>query len=154
METLRIRRAEAADGERLREITAVAKALWDYDPQPVAVWAAQLDFSATALAARETHVAEQGDRIVAYAALVQKGETVILDDLWVDPSSIGEGIGARLFTVALERVRELRAKRLEWESEPNAVGFYEKMGGRWLRDSEPSSWGRILPVMAIDLETD
>jgi len=154
METLRIRRAEAADGERLREITAAAKALWDYDPQRVAVWAAQLDFSATALATRETHVAEQGDRIVAYAALVHEGETVILDDLWVDPPSIGEGIGARLFTVALERARELRAKRLEWESEPNAVGFYEKMGGRWLRDSEPSSWGRILPVMAIDLETD
>jgi hypothetical protein len=34
---------------------------------------------------------------------------------------------------------------------PSAVGFYEKMGGRYLRDSAPSEWGRVLPVMGVDL---
>ena len=35
--------------------------------------------------------------------------------------------------------------RMEWEAEPNALGFYERMGGRYLRDSDPrSKWGRTL----------
>jgi GNAT superfamily N-acetyltransferase len=70
---------------------------------------------------------------------------------WVEPAWIGQGIGARLFRHAVERARQLGAKRLEWEAEPNAVGFYERMGGRYLRDSEPSEWGRVLAVMGIDL---
>jgi hypothetical protein len=40
---------------------------------------------------------------------------------------------------------------MEWEAEPNAVGFYERMGGRHVRDSEPNEWGRVLEVMAVDL---
>jgi hypothetical protein len=40
---------------------------------------------------------------------------------------------------------------MEWEAEPNALGFYEQMGGRHLRDSEPGVWGRVNAVMGIDL---
>lgn len=29
---------------------------------------------------------------------------------------------------------------MDWEAEPNAAGFYERMGGRYLRD-EISGWG-------------
>jgi hypothetical protein len=39
---------------------------------------------------------------------------------------------------------------LEWEAEPNALEFYEKMGARRLRDST-SEWGRTLSVMGVDL---
>jgi hypothetical protein len=39
----------------------------------------------------------------------------------------------------------------EW-AEPNAIGFYEKLGARYLRDSEPSEWGRVLPVMGVSLD--
>jgi hypothetical protein len=37
-----------------------------------------------------------------------------------------------------------------WEAELNAVGFYERMGGRYLRE-QMGDWGRSLPVMGIDL---
>jgi hypothetical protein len=40
---------------------------------------------------------------------------------------------------------------MEWEAEPNAIGFYEKMGGRFVRDGEPSAWGRVNAVLGIDL---
>ena len=48
-----------------------------------------------------------------------------------------------------EHARQLGAGGLEWEAEPNALGFYEKMGARYLRDST-SEWGRTLSVMGID----
>jgi hypothetical protein len=60
---------------------------------------------------------------------------------------------ARLREIAYAaKARELGAVRLEWEAEPNAVGFYEKLGGRYLRDSEASEWGRVLPVMGVSLD--
>jgi hypothetical protein len=49
------------------------------------------------------------------------------------------------------RAESLGALRLEWAADPNSVGFYERMGARLLRHSPPSEWGRILPVMGIEL---
>jgi GNAT superfamily N-acetyltransferase len=74
-----------------------------------------------------------------------------LEDLWVEPQWIGKGLGALLFRHAAARARERGCMRLEWEAEPYAVGFYERMGARYVRDSEATSWGRILPVMGLDL---
>jgi tRNA (cmo5U34)-methyltransferase len=41
---------------------------------------------------------------------------------------------------------------VEWQAEPNSVGFYEKVGGRYLRYGEPTSWARVLPIVGLDLE--
>ena len=50
------------------------------------------------------------------------------------------------------RAKAAGATAMEWEAEPLAVGFYEKMGGRHVRDSEPSPiWNRTIPVMALTL---
>jgi GNAT superfamily N-acetyltransferase len=149
---VRIRPARLDEGERLREIAIAAKSHWGYDLSRVREWAAQGDFSASGLRAKEVYVAEGEGRAVAWAALaLRAGETMWLDDLWVDPAWMGRGVGSLLFRHALERARNLGAVRLEWEAEPNAVGFYEKLGGRYLRDSEPSAWGRVIPVLGIDL---
>ncbi|MBA3718358.1 MAG: GNAT family N-acetyltransferase, partial [Actinobacteria bacterium] len=58
---------------------------------------------------------------------------------------------SRLFRFVGERAAARGAAHLEWEADPNAVGFYERMGGRYLRDSPPSEWGRITPVMGVEL---
>lgn len=112
------------------------------------------DFSPGALRVKELYVAEVEGRAVAFAALLPKGDAWWLDDLWVEPQWIGKGIGSRLFHVCAQRASRLGATRLEWEAEPNAVGFYEKMGGRRLRDGEPSVWGRVNPVMGIELSRE
>jgi GNAT superfamily N-acetyltransferase len=150
-DAVRIRAARASDGERLREIAEAAKGYWGYDREVVREWAAGGDFSAAGLRAKEIFVAEASGRAVAWAALVPRGETVWLDDMWVEPEWIGKRVGSLLFRHAVERARELGATSMEWEAEPNAVGFYERVGGRRLRDSEPNEWGRVLPVMGIEV---
>lgn len=149
--TIRIRPAHPHEGERLREVAIASKSYWGYDLERVRQWGAAGDFSPEWLRATEVYVAEADGQTIAWAALIPKGDVLWLDDLWVEPAWIGRGIGARLFRHALERGRRFGAKRLEWEAEPNAVGFYERMGGRYLRDGEPSEWGRVLAVMGIDL---
>jgi GNAT superfamily N-acetyltransferase len=131
-----------SDTERLRDIAYAAKAHWGYEPGKVRAWADSIDLDDGRL------VLEEED---AWASLIPRGDVCVLEDLWVRPEAMGRGVGSRLFRRAAEWARELGASRLEWEAEPNALGFYEKMGGRFLRKSEPSEWGRVLDVMGLDL---
>lgn len=151
---VRIRAVRAGEGELLREIAIAAKSYWGYDSTWVREWAEGGDFSADALAQREVYVADVGSAPVGWEATIPKGEVCWLEDLWVAPAWIGKGIGTRLWRYAAEHAQRLGARRLEWEAEPNAVGFYERMGGRYLRDSEASEWGRALPVMGVDLDNN
>jgi len=133
-----VRDARADDFDRLRELTFRSKAHWGYDRDFVHRWAAGLTFESE----EERWVAEAGDEIVAWAALAPPGAGIaVLDDLWVDPAWMGKGLGRQLFGIAADRARELGAERLEWGAEENALGFYEKMGGRFLR-TYVTEWGR------------
>lgn len=149
--TVELRPVRPDEGEPLREIARAAKGYWGYDPDRVSQWAATLDLSAAGLRQKEFHVAEVDGRIVGWSALILKEDVCWLDDLWIEPQWIGKGTGGRLFEHAVERGRQLGARRMEWEAERHALGFYEKMGGRYLRDSEPGVWGRVNPIMGVDL---
>jgi N-acetylglutamate synthase-like GNAT family acetyltransferase len=142
-----VRPATEADHERLRELTFESKAHWGYEHDLVRSWTDGLDFGS----AQERWVAEADGAIVAWAALIPPSDgTAVLDHLWVAPGKMGRGLGTRLFELAAARARELGAKRLEWGAEPNSVGFYEKVGGRKLRD-EVTEWGRLAPWMGLEL---
>lgn len=148
--SVRIRDAHACDAARLREIAVAAKGHWGYDARLVEDWAAT-ELQAQRLARKEVLVAEVDGRAVGWASLVRHGDVCLLDDLWVDPDRMGAGIGTVLFRAALARARVHGAVRVEWEAEPNALGFYGKVGGRYLRDGEPTAFGRVLAVMGIDV---
>jgi GNAT superfamily N-acetyltransferase len=141
-----IRQAEAGDDARLREITAVGKGHWGYDRARVADWVAGLDLGAL----DETWVAEADGRVVAWLGLLLGPSVCILDHLWVEPDSFGRGIGSELFRFGADRARGRGANWLQWESEPDATGFYEKLGAVQV-GATLSSWGRELPVMQLDL---
>jgi len=61
------------------------------------------------------------------------------------------GVGRLLFEHVATKARQLGARRLEWEAEPNARSFYERMGGAYVRDSEVTEWGRVLEVLGLSL---
>jgi GNAT superfamily N-acetyltransferase len=146
-----IRAARRDEGELLRKIAADAKAHWGYEPDKVQTWASGLDFSPEVLRSRVVLVAELDSKLVGWIGADDKGEVWWLDDLWVEPDFMRQGIGAELFERVAREARAAGAVRLEWEAERNALGFYEKLGARHLRDAEPSSWGPANSIMGIDL---
>jgi GNAT superfamily N-acetyltransferase len=148
--TVSIRAGRVDEGARLKEIAIAAKAHWGYGVERVREWADQGDFSSARLSELTLFVAEADGRAIAWASLDPRGETAWLEDLWVEPEWIGTGIGTSLFCRAVDHARATGARAIEWEAEPNALGFYEKMGGRYVRDST-SEWGRTLSVMGVDL---
>ncbi len=141
---MQIRRAESADGAPIREIAVRSKGYWGYDRERLRAWAEKLD-----LLGREIWIAEDRGKPVAWLALLPPDDGVVeLDDLWVDAPAIGRGVGSELFRFARERARALGGSALRWEAEPNAVGFYERMGAETI-GTATSSWGRRLPVMRV-----
>ena len=128
--------------QRLRAIAAAAKGHWGYDPRLVAGWAASIEFPP------EKHVLEADG---GWASVIVDGELCRLDDLWVEPAAMGRGVGRGLFERAAAYARAAGCTRMEWEADPNAVEFYEKLGAVFVRDSEPSEWGRVLPVLGVSL---
>jgi len=135
----------------LREIAVEAKSHWGYDRARVEEWALGGDFEPESLRKRLLYVAEVEGRPVGWAALIPRGEVGWLEDLWVEPAWIGLGLGRILFERVAAEARQRGARRLEWEAEPNAAGFYEHLGGAYVRDSDETEWGRVLEVLGLDL---
>ena len=140
-----LRRAVPGDHARLREIAAASKGYWGYDEERVQAWAGGLDLS------RDIWVACEGETALAWVALVRLDSGACeLGDLWVDAPAIGQGLGTMLFRFACDQARAWGCRTLRWETEPHAVGFYERMGAATVGVAT-SSWGRTLPVMQVEL---
>jgi len=140
-----IRPTQPGDADRLREIARAAKAHWGYDAELVRSWSSGIELKG------EIEVAEENGEVVAWSALVPGTDGVyVLEDLWVAPDYMGRGIGAELFRRAATRARELGASVLELGADPNAVGFYEKVGARVVGE-HLSEWNRMTPLMRLDL---
>jgi len=67
---------------------------------------------------------------------------------------MGRGIGRALFKHALEQARKLGHRTLKIEADPNAEGFYKRMGARHVGATVTSieNQRRKLPRLLYDLE--
>ena len=65
------------------------------------------------------------------------------------------GVGRALFNQIAERATALDAKTLELSADPNAEGFYQRMGATRIGEvrSEIEGQPRILPRMSFDLQS-
>ncbi|WP_373085623.1 GNAT family N-acetyltransferase [Sneathiella sp.] len=97
-------------------------------------------------------VIETAEEIAGFYFLSEEQAQAELQLLYIDPSYIGCGYGRCLFNSAVETAIRLGHPNLRIEADPNAVGFYRKMGARqtgWCRSD--ISDGHELPLMILDL---
>ena len=148
-----IRRVVPTEADVLTQIALSAKAHWGYPDRWMEIWTPELTFSPEYFEEHESWVALDDARPIAFYTLEEKSGNAWLENLWVLPEYIGRGAGRRLFLHAMSRSRELGHKTLQLEADPNAVGFYEKMGMYKIgeRQSEVEGRQRVLPVMEMKL---
>lgn len=150
---LQIHRAKPELAGDLTQIALAAKRHWGYPERWMKIWKPQLTFSPEYLEENESWVAEIDDAPIAFYTLLEKDGIAWLENLWVSPGWIGKGIGKQLFTHAEDRARQRGYNLLQLEADPNAAGFYEKMGMYQVgeRRSEIEGQPRILPIMEVRL---
>lgn len=149
---MQIQKARPNQAATLTRIALAAKRHWGYPERLIEIWTPLLTFMPTDLTQADFFVAKVDDEIVGFYSLTAAGLRAVLENLWVLPA-MGQGIGRGLFEHALVRARELGCSTLEIEADPNAVGFYEKMGARTVgqRVGEVDGQLRRLPIMEISL---
>ena len=145
-----LRPALSAEAAALTALAIRSKAHWGYDAAFMAVAVPDLQITPELLGAATAFVAERGTITLGFYVLAAVDGVPMLRDLWVDPAAIGAGVGKQLWSHMLEQARRLGYRAVRITSEPNAEGFYVKMGARRIGAVESSVVkGRMLPLMEI-----
>jgi len=147
-----IRSARPAEAEALTELGLRAKAVWGYDAAFLARCRAVMTVKAGNIAARPHYVAETAGRLAGFYGLEPETDGIGLDYMFVEPDLIGRGIGRALWRHAATIARTLGHPALIVVSDPNAEGFYLKMGCHRIgtRPSELDG-ARRLPLLRFAL---
>lgn len=149
---LRIRPARVEEADLLTDLSLRAKAVWGYDAGFLARCRAVMTVKAANIELRPHFVAEPDDRLAGFYGFEPEATGIGLDYLFVEPDLIGRGIGHTLWNHAVATARRLGHGALIVVSDPNAEGFYLRMGCRCIgtRPSELES-GRQLPLLRFVL---
>jgi GNAT superfamily N-acetyltransferase len=151
---MQIIRAKPQDTEALTEIAHSAKRHWGYPERWIESWRDTLTIRAEAIAANEAWCAMEDSRAVGFYLLTSESDGLHLDHLWILPNAMGRGIGRALFEHAVEKARTLGHRILKIEADPNAEGFYTRMGARRVGETVTAIEGqrRELPLLLYDLQ--
>lgn len=143
-----IRPAWPDEGPILSALAMASKAHWGYDGDFMELCRAELTVTLPQLARNRFRVAQVGEILAGFSGLSVDGRHATVDDFFVAPSFIGEGVGQKLMRDLLEYSRRHGIRLVHVEADPNAVGFYEGEGFHICGEVPSMSIpGRKLPLM-------
>jgi N-acetylglutamate synthase-like GNAT family acetyltransferase len=127
---MQIVRAHPRDATTLTNIAIEAKRRWGYPEKWMANWREALTIRSEQIETDEVYCATDVDEILGFYALHRDQDVLRLEHLWVLPKKMKCGVGRALFEHSVNRARALGFRSLHIESDPNAEGFYQRMGAR------------------------
>ncbi len=147
-----IRPARTDEAEILTDLSLRSKAFWGYDAGFLARCRAVMTVKARGIETHPHYVAELDGRIAGFYGFEPEADGVGLDYMFVENDLVGRGVGRALWRHAVETARGLGHRALIVVSDPNAEGFYLKMGCQRFgtRPSELEN-GRQLPLLRFAL---
>jgi ribosomal protein S18 acetylase RimI-like enzyme len=152
---MKIVRAKPEDADRLTEIAHASKRHWNYPEHWIEGWRDILTMKPDFIAANIAYCAIEDRRAVGFYALTREQDGLHLDHLWVLPAAMHRGIGRALFEHAAEQARNLRFQTIKIEADPNAEGFYQRMGTKRIgtRVNEIDCQKRQLPLLEFRISS-
>ena len=137
----------------INELIARSKAHWSWPDGYLDVALTLLRIDLAYL--RGNHCFEALDarnKLIAFFSVVASDARVVLDNLWVTPESIGNGIGRRACEYVFRVAREKGWTELWVLPDPPAAGFYVKVGFSDTGERVPSRvpGGPIFAVYRVD----
>ena len=125
---MKIVQATGEDADVLTEIAHAAKRHWDYPESWIEAWRDVLTMRPEFIAGNISYCAIEDDRPVGFYVLTTEEDGIHLDHLWIFPAAMGRGIGRALFEHAVAEARRAGFSCIKIEADPNAEGFYKRMG--------------------------
>ncbi len=145
-----LRRARPDEASMLSDLAVAAKGFWGYDEAFIESCRAELTFSTDDLARRHFVVADLGGLVAGFYSVDGEPPVGELGNMWVRPSDIGTGVGRAMWHDAMAAAAAAGFEYLEIGAEPNAEGFYRKMGAVRVGEMPSGSIpGRMLPLLRV-----
>ena len=150
---MEIIRAKPENAETLTQIAHAAKRHWGYPESWIAAWRDVLAMRAEFIAENIAFVAMEAERAIGFYVLTTEDDGLHLDHLWILPDVMRRGIGRALFEHAIAQATNLGFDSLKIEADPNADGFYKRMGAKrvGVSVSEVEGERRELPLLEFSL---
>lgn len=148
--SIQVRTAVGDDANAASTVARRAKAAWNYPPAWLDEWRDALTLTSEYLTTHKSFVAVQGNEVVGVCVLEIHDSSASLEHVWIAPECQRRGVGRRLVATALDVAARLGLSRVEVDADPNAEGFYARLGARRLGAIPapmPGARDRMLPRM-------
>jgi maltose O-acetyltransferase len=153
-------RAKTSEHHVLTNLSFEAKRHWNYPEDYYITWEKELTITEEYINNNLVYLARSGDEVAGYFSICQvesdfwSGNVFVnkgfwLDHIFVRPGFMGQGIGKELIQLSKDICKENNIEKLYIFSDPFARGFYTKIGARYVRESESSIEGRLIPVFEL-----
>lgn len=157
-----IRAAKTHEAAHLSEISLQSKKYWHYPDEYFQIWADELRVSPEYIKDNVVFVFEMEGVVVGYYSVVEMVEDRIisgieitqgfwLDHMFILPEYIASGIGKEMFVHLHGWCQANGVVKLKILADPNARGFYEKMGCSYEKDYPSTIPGRTTPLLTLSI---
>lgn len=152
-----LRAARVDEAQKLSALALQSKAVWGYDAGFLQACRAELSVAPADISHADwpcmvaTSKGSLEQQLIGFYLLSSKSALAAeLEALFVEPGSLGQGVGRELLEHAKGVLRLHGVRTLEIQSDPGAVAFYERLGAQRIGERPSGSIvGRSLPLLQI-----
>jgi len=155
-----IRHAKQTEAGILTEISFSSKGYWGYPKEYFDIWSKELTISHEYIQNNDVFVFQNDTIILGYYSIVElnndievSGITISkgfwLEHMFIEPLSIGKGIGSKMFDHLQKRCRKRGITKLSILADPNSKGFYKKMGCEYKKEYPSTIRNRTTPLLIL-----
>lgn len=140
--------AHALDLPVLNKISWSAKAYWGYPEEWMNLWKDDLTITKDHLNKHKVVKIKVNQQIAGFCMIILEREFANIEHLWIHPDYIGQKLGGQLLKYCLNTFVS-KGKEVRVISDPNAEGFYKKIGFQTYDQWQSKASGRFLPMMKM-----
>ncbi|MCH4566768.1 GNAT family N-acetyltransferase [Bacillus sp. ES1-5] len=147
---MKIRKALLSEANELSELALHSKATWNYSEEFILACKGDLTVTEEYIKNNFVYVLENDNTKIGFFSFLRDDNA--LDFLYIHPRYKGKGYGKILWEYVIEQANELGIKSFTVDSDPNAKGYYLKMGAKLIGET-PSTVckDRLLPLLKYDV---
>ncbi|MDV6035279.1 GNAT family N-acetyltransferase [Bacillus sp. SM-B1] len=147
---MKIREALLSEGNELSELALQSKATWDYSEEFILACKEDLTITEEYIKNNFVYVLENDNTMIGFFSFLRNENA--LDFLYIHPRYKGKGYGKILWEYVIQHANELGIKSFTIDSDPNAKGFYLKMGAKLIGETPSTVFeDRLLPLLKYDV---
>ncbi|MEI4832180.1 GNAT family N-acetyltransferase [Bacillus sp. FJAT-53711] len=146
-----VRAALLEEANELSNLALSSKATWNYSEEFILACKEDLTITEQYIKNNYVYILEEKQETVGFFSF-QRKEGDSLDFLYLHPNYKGKGYGRILWESVVQKAVELNIKSFTIDSDPNAKGYYVKMGAKQIGEIPSTVFkNRMLPLLRYDL---